>query len=38
MSAPYDYVVKDIALAAWRRKELGIAETETSGLADIRRG
>jgi len=28
MAAAPDYVVKDIALAEWGRKELNIAETE----------
>ncbi|MGA7676609.1 MAG: adenosylhomocysteinase [Rhizomicrobium sp.] len=36
MSAPYDYVVKDIALADWGRKELDIAETEMPGLMATR--
>src|SRR5471030_1927821 len=31
-----DYVVKDIALAAWGRKELAIAETEMPGLMSTR--
>src|SRR6202165_5548790 len=31
-----DYVVKDIGLADWGRKELDIAETEMPGLVDIR--
>ncbi|HZZ33608.1 MAG TPA: adenosylhomocysteinase [Phenylobacterium sp.] len=31
-----DYVVKDIALAAWGRKELDIAETEMPGLMAVR--
>ncbi|KAA8764608.1 adenosylhomocysteinase [Burkholderia pseudomallei] len=31
-----DYVVADIALAGWGRKELNIAETEMPGLAQIR--
>ena len=36
MSAPHDYVVKDIALADWGRKELAIAETEMPGLMATR--
>ncbi len=35
MAAP-DYVVKDIALAEWGRKELSIAETEMPGLMSTR--
>src|SRR6201987_2232836 len=31
-----DYVVKDIGLADWGRKEIAIAETEMSGLMAIR--
>jgi adenosylhomocysteinase len=31
-----DYVVKDIALAAWGRKEIDIAETEMPGLMAVR--
>jgi adenosylhomocysteinase len=31
-----DYVVKDISLAAWGRKEIDIAETEMPGLMAIR--
>src|SRR3569833_1612799 len=31
-----DYVVKDIALADWGRKELAIAETEMPGLMAVR--
>ena len=30
-----DYVVKDIGLADWGRKEIGIAETEMPGLMSI---
>ena len=30
-----DYVVKDIGLADWGRKEIGIAETEMPGLMAI---
>jgi len=36
MSAAHDYVVKDIALADWGRKELNIAETEMPGLMATR--
>jgi adenosylhomocysteinase len=32
-----DYVVKDIALAEWGRKELAIAETEMPGLMAVRK-
>ncbi len=32
-----DYIVKDIALAPWGRKEIDIAETEMPGLMAIRR-
>src|ERR1700720_227167 len=35
-SAPHDYVVKDIGLAEWGRKELSIAETEMPGLMATR--
>jgi adenosylhomocysteinase len=35
-SAPRDYVVKDIGLAEWGRKELAIAETEMPGLMATR--
>ena len=31
-----DYVVADLALAAWGRKEIRIAETEMPGLMAIR--
>ena len=31
-----DYVVKDIALADWGRKEILIAETEMPGLMAVR--
>ena len=34
--APVDCVIADIALAAWGRKELNIAETEMPGLMAIR--
>ncbi|HWE17111.1 MAG TPA: adenosylhomocysteinase, partial [Hyphomicrobiaceae bacterium] len=37
MTARIDYVVKDIALADWGRKELAIAETEMPGLMAIRK-
>src|SRR5450432_4832223 len=33
---PNDYVVKDLGLAAWGRKEIRIAETEMPGLMAIR--
>ena len=33
-----DYVVKDIALADWGRKEIAIAETEMPGLMAVRAG
>ena len=36
MAARSDYVVKDIALADWGRKEIAIAETEMPGLMAIR--
>jgi adenosylhomocysteinase len=36
MPAPHDFVVKDIALADWGRKELAIAETEMPGLMATR--
>jgi adenosylhomocysteinase len=35
-SAPADYIVKDIGLAEWGRKELAIAETEMPGLMATR--
>src|SRR5512140_1437782 len=31
-----DYIVRDIALAAWGRKEIEIAETEMPGLMAVR--
>ena len=31
-----DYIVKDIALAPWGRKEIDIAETEMPGLMALR--
>ena len=34
-SSKHDYVVKDIALAGWGRKEIAIAETEMPGLMSI---
>ncbi len=36
MSSAQDYVVKDIKLAEWGRKELDIAETEMPGLMALR--
>ena len=36
--AAADYVVKDIGLADWGRKEIAIAETEMPGLMAIRAG
>jgi len=36
MAAAHDYVVKDIALADWGRKELAIAEVEMPGLMATR--
>ena len=36
MSAPQDYVVKDLALAEWGRTEIQIAETEMPGLMATR--
>ncbi|WP_062112611.1 adenosylhomocysteinase [Aureimonas sp. AU40] len=36
MSAAADYVVKDLSLADWGRKELDIAETEMPGLMSCR--
>ncbi|HUD87562.1 MAG TPA: adenosylhomocysteinase, partial [Xanthobacteraceae bacterium] len=35
-SSPVDYVVKDIGLADWGRKEIAIAETEMPGLMTTR--
>ncbi|MBX9943069.1 MAG: adenosylhomocysteinase, partial [Reyranella sp.] len=32
-----DYIVKDIGLADWGRKELDMAETEMPGLMSIRK-
>jgi adenosylhomocysteinase len=37
MKAQADYLVKDLALADWGRKEIKIAETEMPGLMAIRR-
>ena len=36
MGKPTDYVVKDISLADWGRKEIDLAETEMPGLMAIR--
>jgi adenosylhomocysteinase len=36
MPAPHDYVVKDIALAEWGRKEIAMAEVEMPGLMATR--
>ncbi len=36
MSKTHDYIVKDIGLADWGRKELDMAETEMPGLMAIR--
>jgi len=36
MTKPHDYIVTDIALADWGRKELNIAETEMPGLMALR--
>ena len=36
MSSVEDYVVTDISLADWGRKELDIAETEMPGLMSLR--
>ena len=33
----HDYIVKDISLAAFGRKELDIAETEMPGLMALRK-
>jgi adenosylhomocysteinase len=35
-AAEADYMVADLALASWGRKEIGIAETEMPGLMAIR--
>lgn len=37
MTKPHDYIVTDIALADWGRKELNIAETEMPGLMALRK-
>jgi adenosylhomocysteinase len=37
MTRPGDYVVKDITLAEWGRKEIAIAETEMPGLMTTRK-
>lgn len=36
MTASHDYIVKDISLAEWGRKEINIAETEMPGLMATR--
>ena len=36
MAVAKEYVVKDIGLADWGRKEIAIAETEMPGLMAIR--
>lgn len=36
MTAAHDYIVKDISLAEWGRKEISIAETEMPGLMAVR--
>ena len=36
VKAQNDYLVKDLALAEWGRKEIKIAETEMPGLMAIR--
>ena len=36
MTKPHDYIVADISLADWGRKELNIAETEMPGLMALR--
>ncbi|MBV6272595.1 adenosylhomocysteinase [Alcaligenaceae bacterium CGII-47] len=36
MTTPHDYVIADIALAGWGRRELAIAETEMPGLMATR--
>jgi len=35
-ASPADYVVKDLGLAEWGRKEIAIAETEMPGLVAVR--
>ena len=37
MPSSKDYVVKDIGLADWGRKEISIAETEMPGLMAVAR-
>ncbi len=37
MTAAKDYIVKDISLAEWGRKEIAIAETEMPGLMAVRK-
>ena len=37
MTAAKDYLVKDISLAEWGRKEINIAETEMPGLMAVRK-
>ena len=37
MSAAHEYIVADINLADWGRKEIRIAETEMPGLMAIRK-
>src|SRR4051795_3125221 len=36
IAAPQDYIVRDIGLAEWGRKEISIAETEMPGLMAVR--
>ena len=36
MASPKDYVVADLGLADWGRKEIKIAETEMPGLMAVR--
>src|SRR3954469_20415677 len=36
IAEPQDYIVKDIGLAEWGRKEISIAETEMPGLMAVR--
>jgi len=37
MTTAQDYIIKDISLADWGRKEIAIAETEMPGLMEMRR-
>jgi adenosylhomocysteinase len=37
IKAQSDYLIKDLSLADWGRKEIRIAETEMPGLMAIRR-